>query len=212
VLDVVREGLHETSEITVDLGRVVVVDERICRSDGCIKGLISHERITPPVRDSVKPLSYAPDMTTAPQPGERYRGTEGRIGFLLRQAQDAFATVMDHRLRAHGLTRPQFGVLSVVVADPGLSAADLARAAMVTPQAINLLVGGLEREGLLRREPHPAHGRVLQLFPTTEGARRVADAYPTVIELEEQIVEGLSARQVMAIKRWLVSVATTLRD
>jgi len=151
-------------------------------------------------------------MKTAPEPGERYRGTQGHIGFLLRQAQDAFATTMDRHLRAHGLTRPQFGVLSVLVADPGLSAADLARAAMVTPQAINLLVGGLERDGLLRREPHPTHGRVLQLFPTPEGIRRVADAYPTVIDLEERIVEGLSARQVAAIKRWLVSVATTLHE
>ena len=150
-------------------------------------------------------------MTSAPQPGERYRGTEGHIGFLLRQAQDAFASAMEHQLREHGLTRPQFGVLSVLVADPGLSAADLARAAMVTPQAINLLVGGLEREGLLRREAHPTHGRVLRLFATDEGARRVEQAYPAVIELERQIVEGLPARQLTAIKRWLVSVATTLR-
>lgn len=151
-------------------------------------------------------------MATAPEPGERYRGTRGRLGFLLRQANGAFAAAMEHRLRDHGLTRPQFGVLSVLVADPGLSAADLARAAMVTPQAINLLVGGLEREGLLRREPHPTHGRVLQLFATDEGARRVEDAYPAVIELEERIVEGLSSRQVAAIKRWLVTVATTLGE
>lgn len=151
-------------------------------------------------------------MATAPEPGERYRGTQGRVGFLLHQAQHAFATAMEHRLREHGLSRPQFGVLSVLVADPGLSAADLARAAMVTPQAINLLVGGLEREGLVRRKPHPHHGRVLQLYATAEGARRVRDAYPAVIELEEQIVEGLSTRQVATIKRWLVDVATTLRD
>jgi len=151
-------------------------------------------------------------MTTAPEPGERYRGAEGRIGFLLRQAQDAFAAAMEEQLRDHGLTRPQFGVLSVLVADPGLSAADLARAAMVTPQAINLLVGVLEREGLLRREPHPTHGRVLRLFATAEGARRVEQAYPAVIALEDRIVEGLSQRQVAAIKRWLVTVATTLKD
>src|SRR3954470_21151953 len=105
-------------------------------------------------------------MPTAPEPGERYRGVEGRLGFLLRQAQHAFATSMEQRLRAHGLTRPQFGVLSVLVADPGLSAADLARAAMVTRQAVNLLVTSLEREGLIRRVKHPSHGRVLQLFPT----------------------------------------------
>ena len=151
-------------------------------------------------------------MTKPPQPGERYRGTEGHLGFLLHQAQHAFATTMEQRLREHGLTRPQFGVLSVLVADPGLSAADLARAAMVTPQAINLLVGGLEREGLVRKEPHPSHGRVLQLFPTKEGAERVREAYPTVIDLEDRIAEGLSPRQEAAIRRWLVDVAVRMRE
>ena len=53
---------------------------------------------------------------------------------------------------------------------------------------------------------------VLQLFATPEGARRVDEAYPTVIELEQRIVEGLSDRQIAAIKRWLVGVATTLDD
>jgi DNA-binding MarR family transcriptional regulator len=150
-------------------------------------------------------------MATAPEPGERYRGVEGHLGFLLRQAQHAFSTTMEQQLRDHGLTSPQFGVLSVLVADPGLSAADLARAATVTPQAINLLIGNLEREGLIRRHKHPTHGRVLQLFATAAGVRRVRDAYPTVIELEDRIAEHLSPRQLATIKRWLVDVATTMR-
>src|SRR4051795_13432474 len=139
-------------------------------------------------------------MASAPQPGERYRGVEGHLGYLLRQASHAFATRMEQQLRDHGLTRPQFGVLSVLVADPGLSAADLARAAMVTPQAINLLVAGLERDGFVRREPHPTHGRIVQLFPTAAGTKAVRDAYPAVIDLESQITEKLSARQLAAIK------------
>ena len=148
----------------------------------------------------------------APEPGQRYRGTEGHLGYLLRQAQHAFTTEMEQRLRDHGLTSPQFGALSVLVADPGLSAADLARAANVTPQAINLLISGLERQGLVRKEKHESHGRVLRLFATTVGERRVREAYPTVIELEERIAEGLSPRQLAAIKRWLVDVATTTRS
>lgn len=148
----------------------------------------------------------------APEPGERYRGVEGHLGYLLRQAQHAFATTMEQRLRDSGLTRPQFGVLSVLVADPGLSAADLARAALVTPQAINLLVTALEREGLVRRKKHPTHGRVLQLFATSKGAQRVRAAYPTVIELEDRIAEGLSERELSAIKRWLVDVATSMQE
>jgi DNA-binding MarR family transcriptional regulator len=148
-------------------------------------------------------------VAAAPEPGERYRGTDGHLGFLLHQARHAFAAAMEQVLSEYGLTRPQFGALSVLVADPGLSAADLARAAMVTPQAINLLVSGLERQGLIEKHKHPHHGRVLQLFPTEDGVRRVREAYPAVIELEERIAAGLSPRQLAAIKRWLVDVATT---
>src|SRR4051794_21952686 len=151
-------------------------------------------------------------MTRAPEPGQQYRGVEGHLGYLLRQAQHAFATAMDERLRSHGLTRPQFGVLSVLVADPGLSAADLARAAMVTPQAINLLVSALEQDGLIRREKHPTHGRVRRLFPTEAGKRRVREAYPTVIQLEEEIAASMSDRQLATVKRWLVEVAKKARE
>ena len=149
-------------------------------------------------------------MAIAPEPGHRYRGTEGHLGYLLRQAQHAFANSMAQALKDHRLTSPQFGVLSVLVADPGLSAADLARASMVTPQAINLLMAGLEREGLIRKQPHPSHGRVLQLFPTDEGVRRVCEAYPAVIALEDRIAELIPSRQLATIKRWLVDVATNM--
>ena len=173
--------------------------------------------VVPAVAANVKPLLFPEaearldGMAVSPDVGQRYRGIEGRLGFLLHQAQHAFATSMEQQLRPHGLTRPQFGVLSVLVADPGLSAADLARSAMVTPQAINLLVTSLERDGLVRRERHPTHGRVLRLFPTAAGKRRLQAAYPAVIELEDRIAEHLSPRQLTAIKQWLVDAAKAMR-
>jgi DNA-binding MarR family transcriptional regulator len=142
--------------------------------------------------------------------GEEYRGEEGRIGFLLVQAHHAFAAAMDVALRPARLSRAQFGTLSVVVRQPGLSAADLARAVMLTPQAVNLLVTSLEREGLVERRPHPSHGRILEIHPTREGIRRLNRAYPVVIELEDRISAGLGERELTTVKRWLVQAAVTL--
>jgi DNA-binding MarR family transcriptional regulator len=144
--------------------------------------------------------------------GEGYRGPQGRLGYLLVQAHHAFATAMDDALREAKLSRPQFGTLSVVVAEPGLSSADLARAVMVTPQAVNLLVTGLEQEGLVERRAHPTHGRILQIYPTEEGERRVRATYPIVTDLEDRIAEGLSERQLASIKRWLVRTAETMQS
>jgi DNA-binding MarR family transcriptional regulator len=142
--------------------------------------------------------------------GEEYRGEEGHIGYLLVQAHHAFANAMDVALRLSGLSRAQFGTLSVVVRQPGLSSADLARAVMVTPQAVNLLVTGLERDGLIERRPRPDHGRILEIHPTREGIRRLDRAYPVVIELEDRIAATLSERELATVKKWLVRTAVTL--
>lgn len=146
------------------------------------------------------------------QLGEGYRGEDGPIGFLLRQAIHAFNTAMETGLRRYALTSPQYGALFVLATEPGLSAADLARAMGTTPQAANLLVSGMEREALVRREPHPTHGRILEIYATDEGARRFRAARPFIRRLEDQMSEGLSSTQLRTVKRWLVEAAGALSD
>jgi DNA-binding MarR family transcriptional regulator len=149
-------------------------------------------------------------LVGVPLIGERYRGVEGRSGYLLRQAWAEFRSAMDDALRAHGLTAPQYVALGVLARDPGISGADLARACVTTPQAMNGVIGTLERIGLVQRHPHPTHGRILQIELTDEGRRRLDAAHPVVRELEETIEEGFSAEEVAVIKAWLVVAARRL--
>src|SRR3954454_19256530 len=146
-------------------------------------------------------------MTRPIQLGEDYRGEHGPIGYLLRQTIHAFDSAMENGLREHGLTSPQFGALFVLEAEPGLSGADVARAMGTTPQAANVLVAGMEDDGLVLREPHPTHGRILEIYPTDEGLRRFKAARPFIRRLETQMCEGFSAAQVATVKRWLVEAA-----
>src|SRR3954468_21570160 len=149
-------------------------------------------------------------MARPVQLGEDYRGEEGPIGYLLRQTIHAFNTAMENGLREHGLTSPQFGALFVLEAEPGLSAADVARAMGTTPQAANVLVAGMEEAALVYREPHPTHGRILEIYPTDEGVRRFRAARPFIRRLEAQMCEGVSAAQLAIVKRWLVDAARAL--
>src|SRR4051794_38377049 len=146
----------------------------------------------------------------APQIGEGYRGTEGHIGYLLRQAWHAFHGAMEAALREHGLTGAQYAVVSVLARDPGMSGADLARACNTTPQAINGVLATLERDGLVERRPHRTHGRILQATLTREGERRLKAATPAVQRLERAIEEGLAPDEIAAVKAWLVSAAQRL--
>src|SRR5689334_7830430 len=117
---------------------------------------------------------------------------------------------MELALQAQGLTAAQYTALSVLARDPGLSGADLARACNTTPQAMNGVVATLEREGLVERNPHPTHGRILQVTSTPEGERRLGAATPAVRELEQAIEADLSPKQMATVKAWLVESAERL--
>jgi len=145
-----------------------------------------------------------------PVVGEGFRGVEGHSGYLLRQAWHAFSGAMEAALRQHGLTGAQYAALSVLVRQPGLSGADLARACNTTPQAMNGVLGTLERERLVARTAHPTHGRILQADLTAEGRRRLDRATPAVRTVERAVEAGLSPAELTSLKSWLVTVARRL--
>jgi DNA-binding MarR family transcriptional regulator len=148
---------------------------------------------------------------TAPRIGERYRGVEGHSGYLLRQAWQSFHGAMDAALRAHGLTAAQYAALSVLARDPGMSGAELARACNTSAQAMNGVVVTMERGGLIRRAPHPTHGRILEVTLTDRGRATLDAATPAVRELEATIEAGLTGEQLAALKAWLVAAAQRLQ-
>jgi DNA-binding MarR family transcriptional regulator len=142
--------------------------------------------------------------------GERYRGVEGNIGYLVRQVSHTLRSAMDTALRPYALTAPQYAVLSVLARDPGSSGADLARACNTTPQAMNGVLATLARDGLIERHPHPTHGRILQVTLTSEGERRLAAATAVVRRLEATIEGGFTPDEIATVKEWLVDSAKRL--
>ena len=95
--------------------------------------------------------------------------------WLLKQA---FYFSPDHHQRCgqtHGVSIAQIGVLRQLANQPGLSAAELARRLLITPQGVQLALNALEKRSLVERKQDPQHGRILQVFLTDEG-RAVASA------------------------------------
>jgi DNA-binding MarR family transcriptional regulator len=145
-----------------------------------------------------------------PSIGERYRGVEGHIGYLLVQASYVLRTALAAALLPHGLSPAQYAVLSVLAQDPGSSGADLARACSTTPQAMAGVLATLDREGLIERRPHPTHGRILQVTLSDDGRRRLEAANPVVREVEASIEAGFSTKEMATVKAWLVESAARL--
>lgn len=86
-----------------------------------------------------------------PPPGHGKRGEQGHIAYLLRQAQAATRLTLERALADLGITPPQFAVLTMLRAYPGLSGAELARVALLTPQTVGVIIRNLERGGAIRK-------------------------------------------------------------
>jgi DNA-binding MarR family transcriptional regulator len=147
---------------------------------------------------------------SVPLIGQGYRGVEGHSSYLLRQAWQVLSGAMEVALRPHGLTGPQYGVLSVLRHHPGASGADLARAINTTPQAMNGVLVTLERESLIERQRHPTHGRILQATLTGEGRRRLEAADPAIRGLRRAIERDFTPEDIATVKAWLVAAAQRL--
>jgi DNA-binding MarR family transcriptional regulator len=104
--------------------------------------------------------------------------------------REAVMREIDRRLRHDGLiSLADYGVLITLVTAPGLRLrmSDLGAQRMLTPSGITRVVGRLEEQGLVRREPDPADGRAAFAALTRPGleALRLAQVvhHSTVREL-----------------------------
>lgn len=146
-----------------------------------------------------------------PAPGEGKRGEQGYLGYLLRQAHAAVRLTMERTLADLGVTSPQFAVLTMLNAYPGLSGADVARLTFLTPQTVGVIVRNLERDGAIVMTPHPVHGRILQWTLTPRGATLLNACRQRVLELEKRLARDLDSKAESTIRRWLAGIAKDLQ-
>jgi DNA-binding MarR family transcriptional regulator len=145
-----------------------------------------------------------------PPPGRGKRGEKGHLAYLLRQAQAATRLTLERALADLAVTPPQFAVLTMLKAYPGLSGADVARVALLTPQTVGVIIRNLERDGAIRKMPHPVHGRVLQWSLTRRGGTLLGKCRRHVNAVERRLVAGLGAKSQATIRRWLSKIAAEL--
>jgi len=114
----------------------------------------------------------------------RPENTADRPGYLIKRAQAALNAQMTRALHQHGVTLAQFAALTALAEEPGLSNAELARRAFITPQSMNENLRELEQRAWVTRSHHPTHGRIRQTELTEQGhaTLQACDAAVTLIE------------------------------
>ena len=135
---------------------------------------------------------------------------EDRIGYVIKQVQAALRAHMDKALDEQGITMPQYVALSALEQNSGLSNAELARLSFVTPQTMIRIVANLEALKLIKREPHPTHGRILQTTLTPKGRKLVAACHEGATAVEDRMLRTFTQRERRQFLEMLRSCARSL--
>ena len=136
--------------------------------------------------------------------------TVPRIGYLVYRVERRLRIRLDEAVATHGITTTEYVTLSVLRDRDGLSCAQLARWAFVTPQAMNLVISALERRALIRRRPDPNHGRVLRASVTAKGLKVLERCDRDMDAIEADMLGGLEPERVDAVREALRYCARSL--
>jgi DNA-binding MarR family transcriptional regulator len=132
-------------------------------------------------------------------------GREPTLLYLVGRMDRVVRRAMGNVLTAHGLSVNQYATLSVLDRRSGLSNAQLARRALVSPQSMNEVLLTLEQRGLVGRRAHPDHGRILQARLTAKGRTLLARCDEEVHQVEARMVSSLSEDEQAALRDALIS-------
>ena len=124
-----------------------------------------------------------------------------RSTYILARLARVVQRLLEEMLVPHDLTLPQFTTLAVLLRRPGLSNAQLARRAYITPQSMQEVLRALEDRKLVRRTPAPENQRILRTSLTQAGRRLVEKAERDTSKIEDAMLSGLTpAKRVLFVK------------
>jgi DNA-binding MarR family transcriptional regulator len=122
---------------------------------------------------------------------------------LVKRAEQAMVRAKSAALKSVGLSPSQYVALFELDQQPGITAATLARACLVTPQAMMILLKTMEQQGLIYRSSHPRHPNVLELHMTEVGREALHAARERVDPMEQAVFGAFSAKETAAFRGFL---------
>ena len=131
------------------------------------------------------------------------------LGYLLYRAANALRSdVTASVLEPMGLAFPQYICMRVLSKFPGRSNAQLARDMDVSPQAMNMVLRGLQDRGLVTRPASVSSGRSLPAELTREGAELLKRTDAGVRAAERRLMSKVSAEQRSEFKGILMTLGS----
>jgi len=127
----------------------------------------------------------------------------GRLGHTIKRAEQALIARKTQVLREFDLTVPQYSVLLLLSVSDGMSAAQLARESMVTPQTMATVLANLEKVGLVVREPSELHQKVVVNRITRAGRNLLKKADKAALQVEGALSGQFTEKELARFEEFL---------
>jgi DNA-binding MarR family transcriptional regulator len=137
---------------------------------------------------------------------------EERLGSHLKRVEQELTTAKTAAVKPAGLTVPQYAALFVLDEQPGISAAELARRCLVTPQTMTTILRNLEAAELIERTPHPLHRHVIETRPTPAGRKALDQADERAAGVERRLAAAFTAEELETLRSLLARVSESLTN
>jgi DNA-binding MarR family transcriptional regulator len=134
----------------------------------------------------------------------------GRLGNLIKLAEQALTSVRSSALREFDLTVPQYSAMVALAYLPGASGAQLARICAVTPQTMATVLANLETKHLIQRTPSSVHQKVLVTKLTRTGQALVRKADTKAGAIEDRLIDAYTEAERATLAELLERAITVL--
>jgi DNA-binding MarR family transcriptional regulator len=130
------------------------------------------------------------------------------LGYLLYRVMTVLRPQVTAELGPLGLGLPEFVCLRILSMFPGQSSAELARNTNVSPQAMNLVLRGLQDMGAVTRPATVSSGRALPARLTGKGRALLKRAEAAVHVADDRLLGHLTPTERREFKRLLHAVGS----
>jgi DNA-binding MarR family transcriptional regulator len=133
---------------------------------------------------------------------------EQPLGYLLSRVMSALRPEATAALRPLGLALPEFVCMRILSKRPGRSNAELARDISVSPQAMHIVLRGLQERALVSRPASVSSGRALPAQLTAQGRALLRRAEAAIDAADERVMANLTRPEKREFKRLLAAVGS----
>jgi DNA-binding MarR family transcriptional regulator len=117
------------------------------------------------------------------------------LGFLTNQIARFLTNSLAQALQPLGLAPAQFATLLQLWREEGLTQRDLVARLQIEQATMASTLDRMERDGLIRRQPHPQDGRVQSIILTPRSRKLQAAAQRAATEVNQNALSVLNSQE-----------------